>query len=102
MNAANGPGSACRLLVIGPTSDLSLFDRKEKWPVEFTAVELLETWPSRRSWQFEAVKPPLSHLRALSIRWPFLMFFLDYETGRVKGLASFRNGRVRHYRVAYP
>ena len=104
MNAETGPDKrcTCRLLVIGPHQSLAAFDRKEEWPSEFTAVEPLELLPTRRSWQFETQKPPLAYLRALSTRWPFLMFFLDYETERTKGLASLRKGRMEHYRVVYP
>jgi len=102
MNAANGNRSCqCRLLVIGPSKPLQSFDRKEVWPEEFTEVEPLELSPMRRSWQFSTPKPPLPYLRTLSTRWPLLMFFLDYETERVKGLASFKVGKVRQYRVTH-
>jgi len=104
MNAEPGPdsGCQCRLLVIGPSKTLQSFDRKEVWPEEFTEVEPLEMSPTRRSWQFSAPKPPLPYLRTVSTRWPLLMFFLDYETERVKGLASLKAGKLRHRRVVYP
>ena len=104
MNAVTGPDKrcTCRLLVVGPRNEITAFDRQEEWPPEFMAVEPLELLPTRRSWQFETQKPPLAYLRALSTRWPLLTFFLDYDTGRIKGLASFTNGKVRHHRIAYP
>ena len=103
MNAEPGPdsGCQCRLLVIGPSKTLRSFDRKEVWPKEFTEVEPLELASKRRSWQFSAPKPPLPHLRTLAAHWPLLTFLLDYDTGRVKGLAGRQAGKLEHFRVVY-
>jgi len=103
MNAEPGPdsGCQCRLLVIGPSKTLQSFDRREVWPTEFTEVEPLELAPTRRSWQFTTTTPPLPYLRTLATRWPLLTFLLDYDTGRVKGLASRQAGKLEHFRIVY-
>ena len=91
----------CRLLVVGKAKDLDMCCCREDWPVTFTEVELLEKSPTRRSWQFTAPIPPLPYLRNLSARWPRLTFLLDHDTGRVKGLANGKAGKVRHHRFVY-
>ena len=103
MNADNGPDPrcACRLLAIGPPKDLKAFCRTEDWPSQFTEVEPLELSPKRRTWQFSTPEPPLPYLRTLSTRHPRLLFLLDYDTGRAKGLASFSNSKVKHHRIVY-
>ena len=103
MNAEHGPEDycACHLLVIGPPIDLKAFCSTEEWPSPFTEVEPLEMSPTRRIWQFSAPEPPVPYLRTLSTRWPSLMLLLDYDTGRAKGLASFKHGKVKHHRIVY-
>ena len=91
----------CRLLVVGSAKDLKAFCQRERWPAAFTEVELLERSSSRASWQFTTPNPPLTFLRLLATRWPLLSFLVDYDTGRTKGLAWLRGGKMEHHQVVY-
>lgn len=91
----------CRLLIVGPTKDLKAFANQEEWPVGFTEIEPLELSPTRRSWQFTVPKPPLFYLRLLAARWPRLALVVDYDTGRIKGLAMLRQGGFQDHQVVY-
>jgi hypothetical protein len=94
-----------RLLIVGPARELRRFYHDELWMAEggVRHIELLEHSPERHAWQFETDKPPLPLLRAMSRKWPGLVFLLDYdcESERVKGLVKARNGRARHFQVSY-
>ena len=91
----------CRLLVVGRTKDLTAFCDQEEWPAAFTEVEPLELLGTRRAWQFATAQPPLESLRLLASRWPLLMFLVDYDTGRTKGLVWLRGGAYENHQVVY-
>ena len=92
----------CRLLVVGQPKDLRQFVRLADWPEGFSEIEVLEITSTRRSWQFSTTAPPIPQLRLLAARWPQLTFLVDYDTGRVKGLAGLRGGTITDHPVAYP
>jgi len=91
----------CRLLVVGSAKDLKVFGEREDWPAAFTEVEPLELAATRQSWQFSSPNPPLAFVRLLAARWSLLTFLVDYDTGRVKGLACWRGGAQEHHQVVY-
>ena len=94
-----------RFTIIGPAKDLKKFYHRASWISEIRArfLELLEKSPGRYSWQFETDEPPLQFLKQLSVQWPGLMFFLDYEREeeRIKGSALMQCGKIRHSRFKY-
>jgi len=92
----------CRLLVVGKAVDLGRFVRQEDWPPEFTEIDPLEVSRTRRSWQFSSVGSPIPQLHLLAARWPQLTFLVNYDTGRVMGLAGLRGGTITDYPVVYP
>ena len=91
----------CRLLVVGSTKDLKAFFDREDWPAVFTEVEPLELSPTRASWQFTTLNPPLTFLRLLASSWPLLTFLVDYDTGRTKAVVWLRGGAEKHHQVVY-
>jgi hypothetical protein len=64
-------------------------------------AEPLEFGRTRFACQFETNDSPLSALRSLSRSHPGLIFLLDYETNRVKGLGKAQAGRLIHHQVRY-
>jgi hypothetical protein len=104
MNADNGvvkqSKCECRLTVIGKSALIHRFNEKEEWPVEFEEVEILEMSSCRMSWQYVSTQLPIPFIRTFSQRWP-LTFLVDYDTGKVKGMASIKNNMLRHYRIRY-
>ena len=64
-------------------------------------AEPLEFGPTRFACQFETTESPLPALRRLSRLHPGLVFLLDYETNRIKGLAKAKAGRLIHHQIRY-
>jgi hypothetical protein len=89
-----------RLTVVG--RDLPLF-KSSSWEKLLPArhLELLEASSRRFVCQFETDIPPLKPLQRLSCRWPTLVFFLDYEFRRRKGLVQARNGKIESVSFHY-
>ena len=105
MNADNGAVKQCkeyecRLTVIGKSRHLKKFSEKEELPVEFREVEILEMSSCRICWQFVSTQLPIPFIRTFSQHWP-LTFLLDYDTGRVKGIARIKANKLRHCRFEY-
>ena len=92
----------CRLLVVGKAGELGRFVRQEDWPPEFTEIEPLEITTTRRSWQFSCLVSPIPQLHLLAARWPQLTFLVNYDTGRVMGLAGLRGGTITDHQIVYP
>ena len=94
-----------RLIVVGPQTELKLFDENVSLKTELGAChgDLLECSATRTAWQFETNTPPLEPMKRLSIRHPRLTFLLDYEQQdqRIKGLAKTNKGRLIHHQVSY-
>jgi hypothetical protein len=90
------------LSVIGPKSDVRRF-QNSSWEKILRAryLEPLEFSPRRFVCQFETVASELKRLKTLSARWPGLVLLLDYEVGRIKGLAKARSGRLEHCEIGY-
>jgi hypothetical protein len=64
-------------------------------------VEPLEFGRNRFTCQFETTQNPLPALRRLSRLYPRLIFLLDYESDRIKGLAKAKAGRLISFRIRY-
>jgi hypothetical protein len=89
-----------RLTVIGrnlPSFKNSLWEKL----LPARHLELLESSSRRFVCQFETDTPPLKPLQRLSVRWPTLVFFLDYKFRRNKGLAQARNGKLESVSFHY-
>jgi hypothetical protein len=88
-----------RLTVVGPVRQFQNSD----WLAVLAGryAEPLEFGRSRFTCQFETTRNPLPALRRLSRLHPGLIFLLDYEANRIKGLAKAKAGRLTHYQVRY-
>ena len=93
-----------RLTVIGPKKQVQLF-QSSKWDRRLGArfCELMDRSKARYISDFKTEAPPIERLRKLSLRWPGLTLFLDYEmeTERIKGLVKARVGELEHCRMCY-
>jgi hypothetical protein len=67
----------------------------------FRHFDLIENSPGRYACQFDSPTDPLLHLRQVSRQKPGLIFLLDYERQRVKGLAKLQNGRITRHEITY-
>jgi hypothetical protein len=88
-----------RLTVVGRTRAFQNGD----WLAVFSGryAEPLEFGSTRCACQFETTDCPLPALRRLSRSHPGLIFLLDYETERIKGLAKAKAGRLIHHQIRY-
>jgi hypothetical protein len=91
-----------RLIVLGERRELRTFQNSD-WlaVVAGRHAEPLEFAPTRFVCQFETPENPLPALRRLSRSHPGLLFLLDYETDRVKGLDKAKAGRLTHHQIRY-
>lgn len=91
-----------RLTVVGSQRDLPLF-KNSSWDASLQAryLELLESSPCRFVCQYETDTHHLKRLQSLSRRWPGLVFLLDYEFRRSKGLAKAKGGKLEYAEVRY-
>lgn len=64
-------------------------------------AEPLEFGTTRFACQFETTDSPLPALQRLSQLHPGLVFLLDYEADRIKGLAKAKAGRLIHHQIRY-
>jgi hypothetical protein len=94
----------CRLTVLGSKARVERF-QKSNWNRHLKAShgDLLENSPGRIAWQFETDDPAFEPMRKLSLRWPKLIFLLDYEVEgqREKGLAKAQAGLMAHSQFEY-
>jgi hypothetical protein len=88
-----------RLTVVGR---LRKFQNSD-WPAVLKGrhAEPLEFGRNRFTCQFETAQDPLPALRRLSQLHTRLIFLLDYEADRRKGLAKAKAGRLTHFRIRY-
>jgi hypothetical protein len=91
-----------RLTVIGSKCEVRRF-QNSSWDAILRArhQEALEFSPRRFVCQFETVANDLKRLQTLSRRWSGLMLLLDYEVGRIKGLAKAKAGELEHCEIGY-
>jgi hypothetical protein len=91
-----------RLIVLGGRRTLRTFQNSD-WlaAVRGRYAEPLEFAPTRFVCQFETPENPLPALRRLSRSHPGLLFLLDYETDRLKGLAKAKAGRLTHHQIRF-
>ena len=91
-----------RLLALGRRRALQAFQNSD-WlaAVRGRYAEPLEFASTRFVCQFETPKNPLPALRRLSRFHPRLIFMLDYETDRLKGLAKVKTGQLVHHQIRY-
>ena len=93
-----------RLTVIGPRREVGRF-QTSAWAkiLRVRYLEPLEFSPRRFVCQFETNPHELRRLRALSRRWPGLVFLLDYEVprSRTKGIAKTQAGKLEHCEIGY-
>ncbi len=92
----------CRLTVIGVKQDVAAFQRSH-WLIQLQGryQDPLELSPRRFVCVFETDGHDLSRLQKLSRRWPGLVFLLDYEVRRIKGLAKAKGGELEHCEIGY-
>jgi hypothetical protein len=91
-----------RLTVIGGVRPVHKFQRSDWLPaVGGRFYDPLELSPGRYACQFETTASPLFALQNLSRRNPGLVFLLDYETGRTRGLAMVKAGILEDHCVVY-
>ena len=101
-NCCNHRLTANRLTVVGERRRLSRFQNSDWLPVFAGChAELMELSPPRFVCYFESRQRPLIALQHLSRSHPGLVFLLEYETKRVKGLAKAKAGRLIHHQVRY-
>jgi hypothetical protein len=91
-----------RLTVIGLRSEVGRFQASQ-WEKTLRAeyVDLVECPPGRYVCQFMTASHQLKRLQQLSRRWPGLVFLLDYEVRRMKGLAKARSGGLEHCEISF-
>jgi hypothetical protein len=91
-----------RLTVLGGRRVLRKFQDSD-WLAAMAGryAEPLELAPTRFACQFETPGNPLPALRRLSRSHPGLIFLLDYETNRLKGLAKAKAGRLVHHQIRF-
>ena len=91
-----------RLTVVGGGRKLRQFQESDWLPaVAGGRFELLELSPRRFAGQFDTKNDPLPALVRLSRSHPGLIFLLEYERARCKGLAKAQAGRLIHHRIRY-
>jgi hypothetical protein len=102
MEAAMRSRCECRLTVIGSQRDVQRF-QASAWEKSLRSryAEPLELSPCRFVCQFQTETDPLPALQRLSRRCLGLVFLLDYETTRCKGLAMAKAGRLTQHRIRY-
>ena len=91
-----------RLIVIGDMRAVRRFARS-RWlkAVGGRYSDPLELSPRRYACQFETTQSPLPVLQRISRKYPQLVFLLDYELGRTKGLAMVKAGTLDDHQVTY-
>ena len=91
-----------RLTVLGPKRDVRRF-QNSAWKKSLHArySDPLQLSPCRFVCQFETESNPLTALQRLSRSYPGLVFLLDYETTRCKGLAKAKAGELEHCEIGY-
>ena len=97
-------GSRCenRLTVIGAKHEVQRF-QNSGWQksLRIRYPEPLEFSPRRFVCQFDTESHDLRRLQRLSRRWPGLVLLLDFEVGRIKGIAKARAGELEHCKISY-
>jgi hypothetical protein len=99
------PLTDVRLTVIGPQKSLRRLDRTN-WTRRLNAkhIDVWEHSRTRRVWWFQTESDRTHEIvPKLSMRFPRLIFFVDYEAShlRLKGLAKVVRGRIEHCCFSY-
>jgi hypothetical protein len=91
-----------RLIVLGERRVLRKFQDSD-WLAAMAGryAEPLEFAPTRFACQFDTTGNPLPALRRLSRSHPGLIFLLDYETKRLKGLAKAKAGQLTNHHIRF-
>ncbi len=91
-----------RLTVIGPQAAVARFQRRQ-WlrPLAGRSLEPLELGPCRYVCQFTLDRIDLPRWQRLARRWPQLVFLLDYDGHRTKGVAKLHAGAREHCELGY-
>ena len=91
----------CRLTVIGSKHVVQRF-QNSAWQktLRIRYPEPLEFSPRRFVCQFETEGVELQRLQRLSRRWPGLVLLLDFEVGRIKGIAKAQAGELEHCEIS--
>jgi hypothetical protein len=91
-----------RLTVIGSKREVRRF-QAGAWEktLRVRYPEPLEFSPCRFVCQFQTNTHELKRLQSLSRRWAGLVLLLDFEIGRIKGLAKARAGELEHCEIGY-
>ena len=91
-----------RITVAGDRRQLRTFQNSDWLPVFAGChAELMELLPPRFVCYFETKTNPLPALQRLSRSHPGLVFMLEHERPRMKGLAKAKAGRLTHHQVRY-
>ena len=92
-----------RLTILGPARTVARMAGNDNWEKALMAryVTWLELSSTRHVCEFTTAGRPLEQLERLSRRWPTLLFLLDYECGRSKGLVKARKGELESCEIHY-
>ena len=92
----------CRLTVIGSRREVQRF-QNSAWENILRArhCDPLQLSPRRFVCQFTTESHDLKRLQRLSRSQPGLVLLLDYEMGRIKGLAKAKAGELEHHEFSY-
>ena len=92
----------CRLTVIGARRDVQRFQNRA-WENILRAryCDPLQLSPGRFVCQFTTESHDLRRLQRLSRSQPGLVLLLDFEFGRIKGLAKAKAGELEHCEISY-
>ena len=91
-----------RLTVMGRRREVTAFQRS-RWLTQLQGryYDPVELSPTRYACQFETNNNPLPVLQQLSRQKPGLVFLLDYDARRLKGLAMVKAGKLIQHQVRY-
>lgn len=98
-------GKSCRnrMTIIGSRSAITKLTSTDDWATIMTArhITWLELFPKRHVCEFSTTTPALIQLQKLSLRWLTLVFLLDYEFRRSKGLVKAVRGSLENCEIRY-
>ena len=91
-----------RLTVLGSRADIARFQRSP-WSRRLAVryLEPLEFGPRRYVGQFTMDRIDLPSWQRLACRWPQLVFLLDYDGHRTKGVAKVHAETLEHCELGY-
>lgn len=92
-----------RLIIIGSARAIQRLTGNDDWAVKLKGrhITWLEISPKRHVCEFTSRGSPLIKLQKLSQKWSSLIFLLDYQCGRSKGLVKAWKGKMESCEIQY-